>query len=72
MTAPDTLSPPAEYHAGMHSLHALEALLRRFDEPGETIRCGGHVDEVTATHLRINGLSRSARLGDVVDLQTKR
>ena len=72
MTAPDTLSPPAEYHAGMHSLHALEALLRRFDEPGETIRCGGHVVEVTATHLRINGLSRSARLGDVVDLQTKR
>lgn len=72
MTAPDTLSPPAEYHAGLHSLHALEALLRRFDEPGETIRCGGHVVEVTATHLRINGLSRSARLGDVVDLQTKR
>ena len=27
---------------------------------------------MTATHLRINGLSRSARLGDVVDLQTKR
>jgi flagellum-specific ATP synthase len=72
MSTPETQSAPARHIAGQEPLHAVEALFRRFAEPGETIRHGGHVVEVTATHLRIDGLSRSARLGDVVDLRTKR
>ncbi|WP_127522110.1 flagellar protein export ATPase FliI [Mesorhizobium sp. Z1-4] len=70
MTTSENL--PATRNDGLHALHALEALYSRFSEPGETLRLGGHVVEVTATHLRVDGLSRSARLGDVVDLHTRR
>ncbi|MBO6901275.1 MAG: flagellar protein export ATPase FliI [Rhizobiaceae bacterium] len=72
MTTSENLPVTVGRNDGLHALRALEALYSRFSEPGETVRVGGHVVEVTPTHLRVDGLSRSARLGDVVDLHTRR
>ena len=56
----------------MRPLESLEQLFKRFREPAGLIRHGGHVVEVTATHFRVGGLSRSARMGDVVEFRTPR
>jgi flagellum-specific ATP synthase len=58
--------------AGLRPLEALEGIYKRFREPGEIIRRGGRVIEVTATHFRVSGLSQTARLGDVVEFRTQR
>ena len=53
-------------------MHALDVLYRKYREPAHIVRRGGVVAEVTATHFRISGLSRTARLGDVAEFRTPR
>ncbi|WEX08303.1 flagellar protein export ATPase FliI [Chelativorans sp. AA-79] len=48
------------------TLTALGCAFRRFGVPGRTLRYGGRICEVTPTHYRVRGLSRAARLGDIV------
>lgn len=73
MTHTETASNrPDNGNGGLRPLEALEELYRRFRQPAEIVLRGGHVVEVTATHFRVGGLSRAARLGDVVDFRTAR
>ena len=47
----------------------VEQLYRTFGDPAGALRRGGRVVEVSATHFRVRGLSRNARLGDVVEFR---
>ena len=49
-----------------NDLDALEAIYQRFSGEDDVIRLGGHIEEVSATHLRVRGISHAARLGDIV------
>ena len=60
--------------AGSGPLVALERLQARF-AGRQVLRVGGRIDEVSATHFRVRGLSRAVRLGDLVEIvhgRTKR
>ncbi len=72
MSTSEITAPHPDFAASLHPLESLEGLYRRFSDPAGIIRHGGQVVEVTATHFRVGGLSRSARLGDVVDFSTPR
>ena len=50
-----------------HPLQALEQTLAAFTAPGALVRAGGSVVEVSASHYRLRGLARNARIGDVVE-----
>jgi flagellum-specific ATP synthase len=45
----------------------LETLWRRFEGDRETLKRGGRIAEVSATHYTVNGLSDVARLGDIIE-----
>ncbi len=49
------------------ALDALERLHQRFAASDGLVRTGGRVSSVTATHIMVEGLTRTARLGDVVE-----
>lgn len=51
-------------------LHDLERAWRAFADPRSLVRTGGRVSDVSATQMRVRGLSRSARLGDIVELRS--
>jgi flagellum-specific ATP synthase len=53
--------------AAGNPLVALERLQMRFAGQ-KAIRSGGRVDEVSATHFRVRGLSHAVRLGDLVEV----
>lgn len=53
------------------ALEALERLHLRFADGDGLVRTGGRVTEVTATHIMVDGLTRTARLGDVVELRSR-
>jgi flagellum-specific ATP synthase len=53
-------------------LLAVERVFHEFLRPGAAVRRGGRVAEVSATHFRVRGLSRNARLGDVVEFRSER
>jgi flagellum-specific ATP synthase len=72
VTLPTTVSDIPDNMPGLRSLEALEDLYRQFRDPSGIIRQGGHVVEVSATHFRVSGLSRTARLGDVAEFRTPR
>ncbi|WP_028032511.1 flagellar protein export ATPase FliI [Chelativorans sp. J32] len=57
-----------EQRVAEHSnpLAALESLYRRFSEPERLVRQGGRICEVTPMHYRVRGLSKTARLGEIV------
>ncbi len=48
-------------------LAMLERLWRRFGDDEATVKRGGCIAEVSATHYTVNGLSGVARLGDIVE-----
>ncbi len=50
-------------------LALLERSWRRFRDDRTLVRQGGRVIEVAATHYRVRGLSRVARLGDIVEMR---
>lgn len=52
-------------------LAMLERLWRRFDGDEATVRRGGSIAEVSATHYAVNGLSGIARLGDIVEHRSR-
>jgi flagellum-specific ATP synthase len=57
-------------HAGaIDPLTALERRWQDFDKASGLIRRGGRIVEVSATHLRVRGLTDAARLGDIVELR---
>jgi len=58
--------PPQEAPAP-NALDALEAIYQGYSGDDGAIRIGGHIEEVSATHLRVRGISHAARLGDVVN-----
>jgi len=58
--------PAAENRPSPNPLDALEAIYQRFCGDDGAIRIGGHIEEVSATHLRVRGISHAARLGDIV------
>ncbi|MEQ8347564.1 MAG: flagellar protein export ATPase FliI [Sneathiellaceae bacterium] len=60
------LSPDAGGR-GLDVLEALGRLHRGLVADDALIRRGGHVQEVSATHYRVGGLSTAARLGDIVE-----
>ncbi|WP_159589161.1 flagellar protein export ATPase FliI [Chelativorans xinjiangense] len=51
---------------GGDALTALESAYLRFHDPSHIVKHGGRISEVTPVHYRVRGLSRAARLGDVV------
>jgi flagellum-specific ATP synthase len=55
----------ASAHASPN-LAALEALTRKFADPGEGIRYGGYVRTITASTYAVAGLSRHVKLGEFV------
>ncbi len=48
-------------------LAMLGRLWRRFEGDEATLKRGGRIAEVSATHYTVNGLSQVARLGDIVE-----
>ncbi|MDR7034708.1 flagellum-specific ATP synthase [Mesorhizobium sp. BE184] len=48
-------------------LEMLEQLWRRFSDDATALKRGGRVNEVSATHYKVRGLSDVARLGDLVE-----
>lgn len=58
-----TLPSPTEVSV----LDALALLRQRFSDDRAIIRRGGKVTEVSPTHFRVEGMSGSARIGDVVE-----
>jgi flagellum-specific ATP synthase len=52
-------------------LAMLERLWRRFDCDEATVKRGGSIAEVSATHYTVNGLSGIARLGDIVEHRSR-
>ena len=52
---------------GEGPLAMLDRLWRRFEDDEATIRRGGLITEVSATHYTVKGLSGVARLGDMVE-----
>ncbi|MBX3566799.1 MAG: flagellar protein export ATPase FliI [Rhizobiaceae bacterium] len=67
-----TASPAAPGAASASPLSLLERAWTNFNGDRPLLRCGGPVAEVTATHLRVTGLSREARLGELVELRGHR
>ena len=51
-----------------NALEALEAIYQRFSGPRGAVRMGGRIEEVSASHLSVRGISQDARLGDVVTI----
>lgn len=51
-------------------LAALEALAQRFAEPQDLVRRGGHISEISATHLRIDGISDATGLGHIISTRS--
>ena len=51
-----------------NALEALEAIYQRFSGPRGAVRIGGRIEEVSASHLSVRGISQDARLGDVVTI----
>ena len=52
-------------------LDMLESIWRRFSDPGALVRHGGTIVDIAATHYRVRGLSRTARLGDIVEHRSR-
>jgi flagellum-specific ATP synthase len=50
-----------------NALAELERIWRHFSSDRALLRIGGRVTEISATHYRVRGLSRNARLGDIVE-----
>ncbi len=61
-------APPPAPGAQDNALAVLERLYGGFAADDRVLRVGGHVQEVSATHLRIRGISQQARLGDLLEL----
>ncbi|MCT7377582.1 flagellar protein export ATPase FliI [Chelativorans salis] len=53
-----------------NALTALECAYLRFRDPRHIVKQGGRISEVTPMHYRVRGLSRAARLGDVVSYRS--
>jgi len=51
-------------------LLALERLLGQYSRPGELVRTGGRVTEISATQYAVRGLSGAACIGDIVEHRT--
>lgn len=51
------------------ALDELERAMTRFMAPDALVRSGGRVAEVSLTHYSVSGISRQARIGDVVEHQ---
>ncbi|MCO6392880.1 flagellar protein export ATPase FliI [Aliihoeflea aestuarii] len=58
-------------HPLVSPLEALERIHMRFADTGNLVRTGGRVSDVTATHIMVEGLTRTARLGDVVEHRSR-
>ncbi|MFC6489979.1 flagellum-specific ATP synthase FliI, partial [Nitratireductor sp. GCM10026969] len=52
-------------------LTALECAYLRFRDPRHIVRHGGRICEITPMHYRVRGLSRAARLGDIVSYRAQ-
>ena len=53
----------------MNALERLETTLASLRKDVPTVRVGGIVSEVAATHYRVAGLSRYVRLGELIGLE---
>lgn len=61
---------PAETHEAA-AIPALSGLFARFADERTLLRRGGHIREVSAAHYLVDGLSASARLGDLVEHRSR-
>lgn len=52
--------------ATANALTALESAYLRFRDPHHIIKHGGRICEIMSNHFRVRGLSRAARLGEIV------
>ncbi|HTV71658.1 MAG TPA: flagellar protein export ATPase FliI [Rhizobiaceae bacterium] len=62
---------PTPANAPETVIDALERAYRRFADERTIIRRGGTVKEVSPTHYKVAGLSRDARLGDIVSHRSR-
>jgi flagellum-specific ATP synthase len=53
----------------MNALERLETTLASLRKDVPTVRVGGIVSEVAATHYRVSGLSRYVKLGELIGLE---
>ncbi|QPC85383.1 flagellar protein export ATPase FliI [Mesorhizobium sp. NBSH29] len=53
------------------ALAVLHRIQNRFSDENALLRYGGRITEVSPTQYRVRGLSRRARLGDIVDHRSK-
>ncbi|MGY6707033.1 MAG: flagellar protein export ATPase FliI [Rhizobiaceae bacterium] len=51
-----------------NALEALEAIYQRFTGERGAVRSGGRIEEVSASHLLVRGISHDARLGNIVSI----
>lgn len=51
-----------------NALEALEAIYQRFAGERGAVRTGGRIEEVSASHLLVRGISQDARMGDIVSI----
>lgn len=61
------MAAPHNAPSSIGALEALERIHMRFADTDGLVRTGGRVSDVTATHIMVEGLTRTARLGDVVE-----
>ncbi|WP_011579647.1 MULTISPECIES: flagellar protein export ATPase FliI [Chelativorans] len=62
-TGPDTAGQA-------NALAALECVYQRFGDPQRMVRHGGRISEVTPMYYRVRGLSKTARLGQIISYRS--